>query len=157
MLTASRSPGGLATSLLPEFARREPKEIENHKAGSKAGGSSAPGDNRPRLAYMSRHEPLQRPFFRRTDDGLDRKSIDFNILKKRVCMECTRPFYFSLLSVAAQGVDSCRQAAPRRPIAVTWTWMCDGWRTDLRLYDSNLAKVGVEGSNPFARSKFPQI
>jgi hypothetical protein len=53
-------------------------------------------------------------------------------------MECTRPFYFSLLSVAPQGVDFCRQGAPRRPIAVTWT----------RLYDPNFAKVGVEGSNP---------
>jgi hypothetical protein len=33
----------------------------------------------------------------------------------------------------------------------------EGWvSTSVILQDHNLAKVGVEGSNPFARSRFPQ-
>ncbi len=66
-------------------------------------------------------------------------------------MECTRPFYFSLKSVGAHGVDSSREAAPRPPIALAWSRMHE--RTSVCTFH-NLAKVGVEGSNPFARSSF---
>ena len=60
----------------------------------------------------------ERPLAQRTGDGSDGKSIYCNALKKRVCMECTRPFHFCFLFVGAQDIDFCRQAALRWPIAV---------------------------------------
>ena len=115
----------------------------------------------PERPAAERHPRTQRincarPDAQRTGEGLDGKAIYFNALKKRVCMECTRPFYFSLLFVRAPGIDFCRQAAMRWPIAVPWSRTRDRRRMDIRLYDSEPCQGwgrGFESLRPLQNSR----
>jgi hypothetical protein len=87
-------------------------------------------------------------------DGLDGKKQLFNILEDHVCTDCTRTFCFSFVSVPTQKLDLYRCGTMQQAFAGGRHRAYESPRRNIQKFtEPNLAKVGVEGSNPFARSR----
>jgi hypothetical protein len=119
-----------------------------------AGGVLWQGHERGHLQNQQRNLSL----LRGADDGLDGKKQLFNMLEDHVCTDCTRTFFFSFVSVPTQKLDLYRCGTMQQAFAGGRHRAYESPRRNIQKFtEPNLAKVGVEGSNPFAPSNLYQL